>query len=49
VPALLARVRLTGETRKDLEVLWAGRMAADAALKEAFLAALGRFLRGGGG
>lgn len=44
--ATLARLRLTPETRKELEARWAARMAADSALREAFLNALARHLAG---
>ena len=49
VPAVLARFRLTPETRKELEARWAKRMAADQTLRETFIAALGRHLGGGTG
>jgi hypothetical protein len=49
VAAALARFRLTPESRRELEARWAKRMAADEALREAFLAALGRHLAAGGG
>jgi hypothetical protein len=44
LPAALARVRLTPETRKELEQRWSGRMAADPHLKETFLSLLTRHL-----
>lgn len=49
VPATLALFRLTLESRKELEARWAKRMAADPALRETFLAALGRHMAGGAG
>lgn len=48
VPATLTRLRLTRETRREVEDRWAKRMAADPALQERFLAALARHLGGGG-
>jgi hypothetical protein len=47
VPALLARVRLTPESRKELEEQWRKRMAADPAIQAAFVAALSRHLGAG--
>lgn len=47
VPATLARLRLTHETRRELEERWAKRMAADGALRESFLGALARHLAAG--
>lgn len=47
VPATLTRLRLTPETRRELEERWAKRMAADAALRESFLAVLARYLAAG--
>ena len=44
LPAVLERLRLTAATRHDLEERWARRMAADPALREAFLVALARHL-----
>lgn len=49
LPATLARFGLTTESRKELEAQWAKRMAEDASLREAFLAALARHLGTGGG
>jgi len=46
LPAVLARVRLTPETRKELEARWSSRMAADPHLKETFLLLLARHLGG---
>jgi len=42
--ATLARLRLSPESLQDLEERWSRRMAADPALKDAFLAALTRHL-----
>jgi hypothetical protein len=47
VPTTLARFRLTAESRKELEARWAKRMATEPAVREAFLAALGRHLSEG--
>jgi hypothetical protein len=44
LPAVLARVRLTPETRKELEQRWKQRMTAEPAVQQAFLAALARHL-----
>lgn len=42
----LVTLRLTPETREQLEAHWRARMGRDPALQQAFIAALGRFLRG---
>jgi hypothetical protein len=39
-------LRLTPETREQLEDHWRVRMGQDPALLHAFLAALGRFMKG---
>lgn len=44
----LAALRLTPETREQLEAHWRGRMSRDPALQQAFIAALGRFMKGKG-
>jgi hypothetical protein len=44
--AALERLRLTPQTRKDLEEQWSKRMAADPALRELFLTALNKHLTG---
>lgn len=44
LPAALARVRLTPETRKDLEQRWKKRMTEEPAVQQAFLSALARHL-----
>jgi hypothetical protein len=44
--ATLATLRLTPETREQLEAHWRGRMGRDAALQQAFLAALSRYKKG---
>ena len=49
LPVVLARFRLSAETRRELEDHWRARMAADSALQQEFLAALGRHLAKGGG
>jgi hypothetical protein len=48
LPAVLARVRLTPETRKELENRWSSRMAADPQLTETFISLLARHLGGHG-
>jgi hypothetical protein len=42
----LVALRLTAETREHLEAHWRARMGRDPALQQAFIAALGRFLKG---
>jgi hypothetical protein len=49
LPTTLARVRLTPETRKELESRWNRRMAADPQVKETFVSLLARHLRGPSG
>ena len=44
LPAVLARVRLTPETRKELEQRWKKRMSEEPAVQQAFLSALARHL-----
>jgi len=44
LPRTLANLRLTTETREQLEAYWRARMAVDPALRQAFIAALGGFL-----
>jgi len=44
LPAVLARVRLTPETRKELERRWKKRMSEEPAVQQAFLSALARHL-----
>jgi hypothetical protein len=44
LPAILGRVRLTPETRKDLEQRWKKRMTEEPAVQQAFLSALARHL-----
>jgi hypothetical protein len=44
LPAVLARVRLTPETRRDLEQRWKKRMTEEPAVQQAFLSALARHL-----
>ncbi|MEP7123452.1 MAG: hypothetical protein ABJE95_21170 [Byssovorax sp.] len=46
LPAVLVTLRLTPETRELLEAHWRARMARDTALQQAFILALGRFLKG---
>jgi hypothetical protein len=45
LPRTLATLRLTTETREHLEAHWRARMAADPDLRQAFIAALGGFLK----
>jgi hypothetical protein len=45
----LATVRLNPETREQLEAHWRARMARDPALQQAFITALGRFMKGKAG
>ena len=44
--ATLATLRLTPETREQLEAHWRARMGRDPALQQAFIAALGRLMKG---
>ena len=48
LPVVLAGVSLTPESRRELEERWARRMASDPALREMFLAALARHMKGPG-
>jgi hypothetical protein len=48
LPATLATLRLTPETREHLEAHWRGRMGRDPALQQAFIAALTRFVKAKG-
>ncbi len=45
LPRTLATLRLTTETREQLEAHWRDRMAADPELRQTFIAALGGFLK----
>lgn len=45
----LATVRLNPETREQLEAHWRARMGRDPALQQAFITALGRFMKGKAG
>jgi hypothetical protein len=49
LPAALERLRLTPQTRRELEERWSKRMAADPTLREVFLTALNKHLNGAGG